>query len=102
MMEQDNTLRIEKAAWLLIPIMALAFYIAFIPNVDYPYPVHIDEWVHIAHNNALLQAASLNYPDPFTGGAGGGPVATLEMGFHVLFVVFYRITGLSWVDIVRS
>src|SRR4030042_5132588 len=101
MMEQDNTLRIEKAAWLLIPIMALAFYIAFIPNMDYPYPVHIDEWVHIAHSNALLEAGDIVYPGTFTGEGSGGIVATLEMGFHVLFGVFYRISGMSWVDIAR-
>jgi len=32
---------------LLLPIMGLAFYIAFIPHQNYPYPVHIDEWVHL-------------------------------------------------------
>ena len=81
--------------------MALAFYIAMIPKLNYPYPVHIDEWVHVAHTNALLQAGGLNYLDPFTGGSGVGLVTTLESGFHVLFGIFYRISGMSWMDIVR-
>jgi len=81
--------------------MALAFYIALIPNLNYPYPVHIDEWVHIAYTNALLEAADINYANPFSGQGSGGLVATLEVGFHVLFGAFYKLSGMSWESIVR-
>jgi len=40
--------------------MALAFYIAFIPHHNYPYPLHVDEWLHLANANTILQAMSLN------------------------------------------
>ncbi len=94
--------RISKFDYLmLLPILALAFYIAFIPNQNYPYPVHIDEWVHIAYSNSLLQDGSVFHANPFTGQAGSGSVQFLESGFHVLFAVFYKISGVSWVEIVR-
>ena len=35
---------------ILLPIMALVFYIAFISHLNYPYPVNIDEWVHLAYS----------------------------------------------------
>ncbi len=85
----------------LVPILALAFYMAFIPHLTYPYPVHIDEWVHIAHSNALLQAADTNHPDPFSGQPTSGLVAVLEAGYHLLFGVFHQISGISWLTIFR-
>ena len=100
-MDLNNTQRLDKTVFLLLPVMALAFYIALIPNINYPYPVHIDEWVHIAHNNALMQTGDLSYNNPFSGGGGGGLVVTLESGFHVLFGVFYKLSGISWLSIVR-
>jgi len=100
-MELNNKQKLDKTVFLLLPIILLAFYVAFIPNLDYAYPVHIDEWVHIAHSNSLLQAASIDYPDPFTGQGNPGIVSVLEAGFHVLFGVFYKISGISWMDIVR-
>jgi len=74
---------------------------AFIPNLNYPYPLHIDEWVHIAYSNSLLRAAAINHPDPFSGASGGGVVAMLESGFHILFGVFHRVSGISWINISR-
>ena len=84
----------------LVPILALAFYIAFIPNQNYPYPVHIDEWRHIAESNALLQAAATNHHDPFTGGTAIFRML-LESGFHLFWGVFHQISGISWIAIVR-
>jgi hypothetical protein len=100
-MQTNGISRPCKADLLILPVMALAFFIAFIPNIHYPYPVHIDEWVHVAHNDALLQAGGLDYPDPFTGLGTAGLVGILESGFHVLYGVFYRLSGLSWLSIVR-
>ncbi|MFC2007450.1 hypothetical protein ACFLVB_02505 [Chloroflexota bacterium] len=101
-MDRQNIWRLAKSDYLkLVPILALAFYIAFIPNLDYSYPVHIDEWVHIAYSNSLLQAADINYLEPFTGQPASGLVSMLEVGFHVLFGVFHKISGMSWIDIVR-
>ena len=51
----------------MLPIMALAFYIAFIPHQGYPYPIHVDEWVHLAFSKAMVQAGSTTFVDPFFG-----------------------------------
>ncbi len=54
-MSWQNMWRLAKSDYLkLVPILALAFYIAFIPHLNYPYPVHIDEWVHLAWSKAML------------------------------------------------
>ena len=104
-MSWQNVLKFTKSDYLkLVPILVLAFYIAFIPHVNYLYPVHIDEWRHIAHNNALLQAADIDYPNPFSGqtlSGGESIVARLEVGFHLPFAVFHQLSGISWVDIHR-
>lgn len=86
----------------LLPVMALALYIAFIPHINYHYPVHIDEWVHLAHSEAMLSAGSTAYIDPFLGQWVIGLLNPLhEVGFHILWGVFQRISGLSWMDIFR-
>ncbi|MFC2002729.1 hypothetical protein ACFLV4_02120 [Chloroflexota bacterium] len=101
-MNWQNIWRLAKSDYLtLVPILVLASYMAFIPNLSYPYPVHIDEWAHIAAANALLQAADIDYPEPFSGQGLRGLTSLLEIGFHIPFAVFYRISGISWIDIVR-
>jgi len=86
----------------LVPILGLAFYMAFIPHLNYPYAVHIDEWVHIAYSNSLLSAGNVFHLDPFTGYQWSfDTVGLLELGYHLPFAVFYRISGISWMDIAR-
>ena len=85
----------------LVPILALGFYLAFLPHMDFPYPVHIDEWVHLAHFNALTQANSVSYPDPFLGQTTVGLSSNLEAGFHAFWSVFHSISGLSWLTIFK-
>ena len=43
---------------MLLPIKALAFYIAFIPQHNSAYTVHIDEWVHLACTKMLMSTGS--------------------------------------------
>ena len=67
-MTLQNIRRILKADCLiLLPVMALASYIAFIPYLSYPYTLHLDEWTHLAFSKALLQAGSTNFIDSFLG-----------------------------------
>ena len=84
-MDLNDTNKISTLDYLvLLPIMGLAFYIAFIPHINYPYPVHIDEWVHLAYSKALVGASSTTFSDPFFGKATLGVSANLEAGFHLL------------------
>lgn len=85
----------------LVPILALAFYIAFIPHQNYPYPVHIDEWVHLVYSEALLAAGSTTFTEPFFGELTIGLSSNLEAGFHLFWGVFHQISGISWLTIFR-
>ena len=100
-MNNNNTHIIPKSAYLLLPIIGLAFYIAFIPHQGYPYPVHIDEWVHLAHSEAMLKASSTSYPDPFSGESVRTISSNLEAGFHLFWGIFHQISGISWPTIFR-
>ena len=85
----------------LLPIVALAFYIAFIPNLNYPYPVHLDEWNHLACSNEIIkEARAVGLTSPFS---GGGPIHNqlLEVNFHLFWAVFHQISGISWLVIFR-
>jgi len=74
-----NSNRIPKLDYLiLLPILGLAFYIAFIPHQNYPYPLHVDEWVHLGYSKMLMGAGSVTFPGS----------ALLEAGFHLFWGVF--------------
>jgi len=92
---------IPKTAYLMLPIMALAFYTAFIPHQGYPYPVHIDEWVHLANSQAMLQSGNAIFSGPFPEQLIASPDPNLEAGFHLFWGVFHQISGLSWLTIFR-
>ena len=101
-MSWQNIWRLIQSDYLkLIPILGLAFYIAFIPNLNYPYPVHIDEWCHMAYSKAMLEAGSTTLIIPFTQHTTISFPANLETGFHLFLVVFQGVSGVSWLDIFR-
>ena len=82
--------KILKLDYLMLPlILALAFYIAFIPHHNYPYPLHVDEWIHLTLSNALMDAGDISFSGSFL----------LEAGFHTFWGVFQRISGISWMVI---
>ena len=87
-MSRQNIWRLAKSDYLkLMPILALAFYLAFIPHLNYPYPVHIDEWVNWERSNAMLGTSTISLG--------------LEAGFHLFWGVFHQISGISWLTIFR-
>ena len=84
--------RITKFDYLmLLPILGLAFYIAFIPHQNYPYPLHVDEWVHLTQSKMLMEAGSVTFPGSFL----------LEAGFRLFLSIFQTISGISWMAIFR-
>ena len=101
-MVRQNMWRVAKSDYLkLLPILGLAFYIAFIPNQNYLYPVHIDEWVHLAYSKAMLQAQNVTFLDPFSGQSTMGFGSNMYVGFHLFWGVFQKISGISWLTIFR-
>jgi len=85
----------------VIPVLGLAFYIAFIPHINYPYALHVDEWVHMARSAAMLQASSITIIDPFLGQSPLSLSENLEAGFQLFWAVFQSVSGISWMDIFR-
>jgi len=102
-MSWQNIWQLAKSDYLkLVPILALAFYLAFIPHLNYPYAVHIDEWVHLASSQELMRAGSTTaLSQPFYGGSNLLSVQVLEVGFHVFWGVFQQLSGISWMEISR-
>ncbi len=101
-MGMPNIWQLAKSDYLkLVPILGLAFYIAFIPHINYPYPIHIDEWVHMAYSKAMLQAGDTTFIFPFSGQSTMSLGSNLESGFHLFWGVFQQISGISWVTIFR-
>jgi hypothetical protein len=101
-MIQQHIQRVLKSGYpILLPIMALAFYLAFIPHLNYPYPVHLDEWMHLAFSNEIIsEASAAGLTDPFTGqGTHGNQI--FEVGFHLFWAIFHQISGISWLTIFR-
>jgi hypothetical protein len=101
-MNWQNFYRTLKSDYLkLLPIMALAFYLAFIPHHDYAYLVHLDEWLHLASSQQIVrQATTVDLAGPLS---GAGPLVTqlVEPGFHLFWAVFHLISGLPWLDIFK-
>jgi len=85
----------------LLPILGLAFYIAFIPHQSYPYAIHVDEWLHLAYSEAMLKAGDAVFINPFYGQSTIGLSVNLEASFHLFWGVFQQISGLSWMTIFR-
>lgn len=86
----------------LLLVAAFAFYIAFIPHLNYPYPVHVDEWVHLAYAKATLAEGRIIFAEPFLGQSMGGPLSPhLEAGFHLFLSLLRQIGNLPWLTIFR-
>ena len=69
-MNQQEIRKTLKSDYLLLPLIkAVAFYLVFIPHQGYPYPVHLDEWIHLACSNQIIeQTSAVGLTDPFFGG----------------------------------
>jgi hypothetical protein len=94
--------KVQKYDFLmLLPILGLAFYLAFIPHQNYPYPVHLDEWFQLACSNEIMsQAGTTGITDPFSG-SSPSVYQYFESGFHLFWGIFHQLSGLSWLTIFK-
>jgi len=87
-------------AILLCVILAIAFYMALWPRLGYPFPLHVDEWMHLGHTTQLLNTGQVNYPNPFHGGqweVAGHP----ETGYYLWLGNLLLSTGSHWLLLSR-
>ncbi len=79
----------------------LAMYLVFIPHSNDPYPVHVDEWHHMANSKVIMETgdatAEVPYPPPLVVGQN----MNLEAGFELFTGLFQEVSGLSWIDFIR-
>lgn len=88
----------NKYFWLIL-ILLIAFYLNFTPHMDYPYPVHVDEWVNVAFSQSLINSKSTVFIEPFMGEKM--VENDLEIGMRLFVALFKEITGLAWLSVVR-
>ena len=73
---------------LLILILLLAFFMALIPHIGYAYPLHGDEWTHLAYSKAIQEKGAITFPNPFVADdiseVGSDNV---WVGYHVLMAI---------------
>jgi hypothetical protein len=70
------------------------------PRLGYPFPLHVDEWMHLGHTTQILNTGHLNYPNPFQGGqweVEGHP----ETGYYLWFGTLLLSTGSHWLLLSR-
>ncbi len=87
-------------AILLCLILALAFFMALYPRLDYPFPLHVDEWMHLGNAQQIVDTGSLSYPDPWRGGqemVEGHP----EAGYYTWLITLQMSTGMPWLTLAR-
>jgi hypothetical protein len=101
-MAQDNGQHWLKFDYfILLLLLVLAFYVAFIPHSGYHYPVHLDEWLRMAGSRQIASnatAVGLMNPvsgEPFSDGRD------YEVGYHLFWAVFHQVSGLPWIVIFR-
>jgi len=99
---------ISSEAAKLCLILALGYGLTFIPHLNYIYPIHVDEWMHLAYSRAIQEAGSISvstvpiyeFPNFTTGQLVMRP-GDVEPGFHLLWAVLQQVTGISWLIIFR-
>jgi hypothetical protein len=85
----------------ILIVLGLAFYITYSLHQNYAFPLHGDEWVYWARSEAILQANSATFIDPFIGKSTLSPASNWETGFQLFWGIFHLVTDLSWLDIFR-
>ena len=85
----------------LLLILFIAFCMAFIPHIGYAYPLHGDEWMHMAYAETIAQSGSITFPDPFTGQGEVGVGSNLWVGFHIFWAMFQQVSGIPWIELFR-
>ncbi|MBL7206666.1 MAG: hypothetical protein ISS36_03650 [Candidatus Aenigmarchaeota archaeon] len=82
----------NKKSFLLITIIFLAVFLTYYPHIDYPYPLHVDEWFHIANVKMLALNEEIDW-------YSGEIIRTdLEIGWHgaLLLIGIFNLSVNQW------
>ena len=70
------------------------------PRLDYSFPLHVDEWMHLGRTTQVLNTGHVDYPNPFHGGERileGHP----ETGYYIWLSTLLLTTGLPLLLLAR-
>ena len=70
-------------------ILVLGVVLASYPHWNYPYPLHVDEWFHIAEGKMVAQGAGINWYSGQKFGLG------MERAWHVTLGLVQKVLGLN-------
>ena len=62
--------------WIIFAVLTLTFFLVYSPHLNYPYPLHVDEWHHISQARSL---ARLDY--------NFHSVSSFEFGYHLFLAI---------------
>ncbi len=79
----------KRTVYLLIPLAILGILVYY-PHFTYGYPLHADEWHHLAFANKIIETGHL-FTDPYE----GFRVVHEESGFHSFLAGFFLFTGFN-------
>lgn len=65
----------KKSYLILLVLVLLGAFLNYLPHLNYPYPLHVDEWTHFTNSQHLSDNTPLYF---------GGESESLEKGFHIL------------------
>ena len=93
MSKKDLPKTILKAL-LLFGVLVFIFFIVYKPHLDYIFPIHSDEWQHLALATRIIDDRQnpVNF-NPYSKELL--PTYDLEIGFHVFLAEFFSLTGLD-------
>jgi hypothetical protein len=79
---------------LLFCLLGFMVFMTFLPHLSMQYylPFHVDEWIHWSYSQAIMDAGSVSFLNPYTGGA---PPMDPEIGFHTFTASVCWLTSSS-------
>lgn len=72
--------------------LALVFFNVYYPHINYPLPLHVDEWQHLAQSVQIMDKGSLVNENPYFLNVEN---RDLEPGFHIFIAKFFSLTRLD-------
>ncbi|RLF39752.1 MAG: hypothetical protein DRN12_06525 [Thermoplasmata archaeon] len=85
---------VRKEWLLLIPLVILASLLTFYPHQNYPYPLHVDEWFHIAEAKQIALGSNIDW---YT---GKNFSLGMERAWHLtlaLIYLFFKPSIQQWI-----
>ena len=64
-----------------------------VTDFNYPYPIHADEWMHLAQAIYIMDTGTLGFVNPYSPDLQYHN--DMELGYHVFLAAFFTISGID-------